>query len=1009
MLSVVAACLAIPANAQLAASAYRVFGQVNLSQNSVNIPSGVEFATPAAVALDTGSNPVHLYVLDALNNRVLAWNDANQTNGPADLILGQPNAFSTLNVSLGVKTMLTPLAIAVQPGTGNVFVSDTSNHRVLRFPSPFANPTRVEPDAVYGQSSFTGHAANTGGVSGRTMNAPRGLAFDASGNLWVSDSGNDRVLRFLAASLDPLASANPSADIVLGQKDLATTGNNGGAGVSASGFDSPVGVAVDATGRLWVSDQNNSRVLVFPAPQTTNQAASLVLGQTRFTSKGVPAQTTGSVLGAPGGLALDATGNVFITDSAYNRVLVFDPPAQSGPAAKTALGQPNLTSTVANVGTAPKASAAGMSVPTDIKVAADGSVFVVDSGNNRVLVFAKDSPTPNRVIGQTNFTVNGRNRVGARGMYFPYRAAADYSQSSVALYVSDTGNNRVLGWKSIVNYRSGAPADLVIGQPDLISSWVNYDSSVGKPSSRSLNTPRGLVVDSAGNLYVADSGNNRVLLFPKPFSQSGPVTASTVLGQPDMSSNSASSVLASSMNTPSGITLGANGDLFVADTGNNRVLQFSPGNPSTASRVFGQNDFFSNFKPSIATSTVLSRPQGVAVDALGNLYVADTGLSRIVIFANVGTAPVSGAPALVVLGQDSFQSSLTGTSDKRMKNPSDVAVDSAGVIYVSDSGNNRVMVFPSLTFLSPSNSSATGVFGQPNLTTSTPNWNSSSGAGTPEALWAPSGLFVDRRDTLFVADSSNNRVLHVLKFLNLLNGATYVESAPVARGSVAVVKGSGLATGDAILVTDATWPTTVNNRSLVFNETVLAPMFYVSGTQFNFQVPFETAIGQNLAAIRVSDTGELLAGGSYQVVDLSPGFLTATGDGKGPGLILNEDNTINGVTRPATKGTVIALFGTGQGPVNPPVGTGQAGGFGDQISKSPLQYTTDPPTCLSTAAICVAIGSGWGEVLYSGLAPGLIGVWQVNVRIPANAPSGSVGLRAVVNSIPTNLINVYVR
>ena len=209
------------AHAQLSSSAYRVLGQVDFNQNGLNLVQGGELYTPSAIALDTRGAQVHLYISDTHNCRILAWADVNtyQVGDFPALTLGQPSPQSTAVMGIGAKGLNGPLGLAVDPATGNLYVADYGNNRVLRFPSPFDNPTRVEPDAVYGQSNFTTLTAGT--ASTTSLNHPRSVAFDPSGNLWVSDTGNNRIVRIPVASLN--AAPPVAIDTVVGQKDFIST------------------------------------------------------------------------------------------------------------------------------------------------------------------------------------------------------------------------------------------------------------------------------------------------------------------------------------------------------------------------------------------------------------------------------------------------------------------------------------------------------------------------------------------------------------------------------------------------------------------------------------------------------------------------------------------------------------------------------------------------------------------------------------------------------------------
>ena len=1006
--------LAMPlAQAQVSTSAYRVLGQPDLRQDGVNLVQGVELYSPSGVAVDSRNGQVHVYISDTFNSRVLAWRDAQayQIGDPPALVLGQPGPQYSKPYGIGSKGFNGPLGMAVDPTTGNLYVADTGNNRVLRFPAPFSNPSRAEPDAVYGQPGFS---TFTAGTTKSLMNAPRAVAFDPAGNLWVADTGNHRVLRFNATLLNSLTP--PDADTVIGQKDFFSGAvNHGNPSISGSGFNTPSGLAFDQQNNLYVADFSNARVLKFSAPlgpTVVDPAASDVIGQPGFVTGTVPAQTSNATLAGPAGVAADS-GNLYVTDPGDNRVLVFPLKSLSG-GAQTVLGQSDFTTTTANVGVFPKASPNTLYAPSDVKVDAAGNLYLADTGNNRVLGYSAGSKSAAQVWGQSDFSGNGANQVKATGMSAPSRIAVDYSQAPYALYVSDTGNHRILVWKDAVRFRNGDPADLVIGQPDLQTAIPNVDTRGSlTPSSSSLSSPMGIAVQpNTGALFVADSGNNRVLRFPRPVNQVGRITADGVIGQVDFTSSVSAVVTASSLRTPRGVAFGPDGDLFVADTGNNRVLEFAAVN-RPAVRVYGQPNFTSSAASTPVSAQTLTTPQGVAVDSAFNLYVADTGANRVLIFPNTQSAPQAGMAAGLVIGQARFDS--TSGAGTALRSPTDVYLDSSANIYVADYGDNRVLEFQSFVFLPAAAATAMAVVGQSSISGTSANWNSPDGLTTPEGLYAPAGIYLDRQDTLYVADAGNSRVVHFLKPASVVSAATYQPSVPVAGGSLAALFGNGLITATATTpasktATSAPWPTDMLNRQLVVNDTTVAPLYYISSTQINFQVPSLAPNGSDRIAVRLLDTGELVAGGTMLVSANAPGFFTSTQNGQGQAAALNQDTKINGTNNPAARGSVIVLYGTGQGQVSPLVPDGVPAPS-SPFSNTVAVPTSDGKTCAtSQPSMCVAIGTSFGDIQFSGLAPGYIGLWQINVKIPSDVtPGNAVPVRVVINGALSNTVTVAVQ
>lgn len=1000
----VAAAGAFLAQAQLSTSAYRVLGQPDMQRNVRNQVSGAELRSPFGAAIENRDGVARLFVADTNNHRILAWSDAqNLAQGAqAQYVLGQASFFQAVPLGTNGRQLAFPTSVAVDPTSGDLYVADTGANRVVRFRNPFDQGAAADPNAVFGQPNFTSTTANTGGLTASSMRTPRAVAVDSAGNLWVADTDNHRVLRYPASAL-ATGARTPAADLVLGQIDFTTATINRG-GLSASSMRGPSCLTFDAQGRLYVCDTGNARVLVFSPPFSTGQTATAVIGQANFTSVTIPPSPTSNSLRQPTGVAVDID-RVYVTSPADQRVLVY-PAAGTGVPATLVLGQPGFSSVLPNNGTAPFASDSGFQNPFDVKVdPTTGKVYVIDTDNNRVVAFDRGAKAANAVWGQPDFTLNSPNRIKPESISGPAGIAIDYSREPFALYVADVQNHRVLGWRDSIRFKNGQPADLVIGQPNFDSAIPNADTPAQTPTATSLAAPRGLAIDSVGTLYVADSGNNRVLRYPRPFDQPARVTPDLVIGQPDFESNSAALVGPNTLRAPSGLAVAFDDSLLVADTGNNRVLEF-PNGQANAIRVYGQPNFGTSTAPTAPTAQTLSAPQGVAVDIFSAVYIADTGANRILVYTNTRDAD-AGLSAEIVIGQANLTSSLAGATATRLRTPGNVAVDRSGRIYVADTANNRVLQFPSLLLLQPGDTQAESVFGQANLTTSNANYNTRDGQATPEGISNPLGLFVDRMNTLYVGDTGNNRVVHVLQRATVANAAN-PQTTAVARGALAWIQGLELTDGSSETAT-APLPLSLAGREVIFNEEFAAPLQSVSQTRYELQIPSEAQLGAQRFAIRNAATGELVAGGFITINAYAPAVFTVTRDGRGQAVAFNEDSSENRTGAGAAKGSTVTILATGQGPLSSPVADGQLAG---EVATSATP-TTDLARCLANGSnlVCVAMGSSAAEVVSSTMSPNRVGVWQLKVKIPANLTlTGNVPVRVVVNgSIASNLPTIVVR
>lgn len=361
-------------------------------------------------------------------------------------------------------------------------------------------------EAVLGGPSVSG--IGTGGVTQTSLYGPWGLAVQSDGTLWVHDNSANRILRFNGA---PTKANGAAADGVLGQANFTGSTWNGGAGGSTAvpnGYNASLGIAVDATGALYVADAGNTRVLRFNAAASKANGASAdgVYGQPNLTTNSSGA-TTATGYFAVQGVAADANGRLWVADGSNHRVLRYDNAAAkaNGAAADGVLGQASFTTG------APGTTASTMRTPTSVVVDAAGNLYVGERGNGRVLIFKNAASKANGaaadvVLGQPDFVTGTTPVTGTQAnIYLPYGLAVDGKGN---LYVADGGFNRVLVFYNAANKANGANADVVLGKATF------SDVTTTAASAANVGQPYGVAVHSAtGKLWITDYANGRVLRF----------------------------------------------------------------------------------------------------------------------------------------------------------------------------------------------------------------------------------------------------------------------------------------------------------------------------------------------------------------------------------------------------------------------------------------------------------------------------------------------------------------
>ena len=350
----------------------------------------------------------------------------------------------------------------------------------------------------------------------------------------------------------------------------------------------------------------------------------------------------------------------------------------------------------------------------------------------------------NLVLGQQDFVTSSfTSPYTSFRMQFVVSVIVDPVTRKV--FVGDGDGDRILRFANVSSLVNGAPAEAVFGANTF------SDGDGGSTQTRFLD-PTALCLDRFGRLWVADTFNNRVLCFEAAAFRANLPSADLVFGQPDFTT-STSGITASKMSGPQGVWVDSSDNLWVADANNNRVLKFSTisnkNSGANADSVIGQANFTTGTAG--AGNTGLQSPNSVHVSSNGTLYVSCANAHRVMAYNNaagLGTNP----PASFVFGQPDFATTTSGLTASTLDSPRGCFVTPDDSLWVTDTSNNRLLRFSSIS-TKANGAAADGVIGQADFVTST------SGVSS-QALSFPRGTpFVDATGSLWIADTSNNRVL----------------------------------------------------------------------------------------------------------------------------------------------------------------------------------------------------------------------------------------------------------
>lgn len=579
--------------------------------------SNARFSTPSGLAIDAAGN---VYVSDSGNHTIRKISPA----GAVTTLAGSAGNSGTADGTGSVARFNNPIGLALTTA-GDLLVADSNNHTIRKVTVAGVVTTFA------GAAGTAGSADGTG--TGATFHNPHSVALDASGNLWVSDSGNHTIRRITAAGVvTTFAGAAGSA------------GSTDGSG-SAARFSTPQGLAFDASGNLFVADWGNSLLRkISPAGAVTTFAGSA--GPGRFTD----GTGTSARFQSPAGLAFDSSGTLYVSDY-YNHTIR---KVTATAIVTTWIGSPPRAGSANGIG------AAGLfQNPYGIAVDSSRNVYVADQVETHTIRKITADGVVSTLAGLAG--VHG-SADGTGSMALFYSPAAVAVDSSGNVYVADKDNHTI---------RKITAAGVVT---TLAGSAGNLGTADGTGSAARFFSPQGVAVDASGNVYVADSGNGTI----RKITSAGVVT--TLAGTPLSYGSTDGTGSAARFYSPTGIALDSGGNIFVADTANGTIRKITT--PAGVVTTIAGQAGSPGARDGTGTAASFLYPVGIAADASGNVFVADYGNNTIRLISAAGVVKtVAGG----LRGDDDGAGQVA-----RFADPTGVAVDSLGTLYVADSSNNLI-------------------------------------------------------------------------------------------------------------------------------------------------------------------------------------------------------------------------------------------------------------------------------------------------------------------------------
>lgn len=877
-------------------------------------------------------------------------------------------------------------------------------------------------EPAYTIETFAGSdpAQNNGFALNVVFEGLRGITVDPSGYVYVSDTARHQVARIA-----------PSGEFryIAGTGRAGFSGDGGPANEAA--LNSPYGLAADRSGNLYIADLQNGRIRVVSADGRIRTVAGG--GTTLVTAAG--ASATAATLNSPRNIAVDAAGNLYVSEFEGHRILRLTTDGRIAPFAGTGISGPATEGNALNV---------TFSYPAGLHMDNANNLYVADSSNHAIRRITNGQvttvrlQTPGLLNLPTGVTMDPSGNLYAASSGFdhalrvsPLGNADIVVPGARDLAVDASGNLLVISASMVRKVTSAGATTVIAGsssqfrgdggaanqallfqpsdiKPDRAGGWfiadagnhrvrrisasgvittvagtgiAGFSGDDGPAIQARLSNPQSIAADSEGNLYIADTDNHRI----RRVGTNGVIT--TVAGAGIAGFNGdLRPALEAQLNRPASIAFDSIGWLLISDTGNHRICRLLPSGVLVSIAGSSAAGYTGDGGP--ASAARLNLPRGLATDSQDNLYVADSAnhcVRRITLNGIITTYAGNGRMGFTGDGQKAIEASFT--------NVLGVAVDATGNLFISDADTLRIRRV-----------SAAGIV----ITVAGSGLRGSSGDGGA-ALQArlddPLGLAVDATGAILIADRLNNRIRRLLPSAaqspvevspewKALNAASQL-SAPAVPGIMLSLQGTNIGPKDPVSGrpgVGGVLETTLSNFQVRFDG-YPAPILYAQSNLIQVQVPYRVA-SQLTTQVELVRDGQVRSNTALTVGPAAPGIFT-TGPGSGPAAALNEDYSLNSAASPAMPGSLLTFYATGEGAVDPAPIDGK-------VSTDPYPKPVLP--------MQVSVGGQAAEIVRlipSATSPGIA---QITIRLPAGGNGGTQPLVLTVAGVASQSgVTIFVK